>query len=265
GCSPDSTDEGNGITDSNLDAGFSVTPSDASGNRYTLQANPGGGFLGDSWDLGTGAGLFPGESVQEAFFPDAGTYQVTHQTAGRGGLPVTAVQTITVPTSDPEAGNRVINGIFANGSTTGWTVLDISPSGASVTFSADGATFIGTGYNQKAIYQAIEIEAGESYKIDMKVSGPGSINTWLEVYASPQAPTPGADYTADGKRMGLSTWDGCATSLFSGQLSVVGCVGSGNEVTFPTSGTIYLLIKSGGDNIGGGPITVTNIEFRKVS
>ena len=52
------------------------------------------------------------------------------------------------------------------------------------------------------------------------------------------------------------------SGAFEGKLSVVGCVGSGNKVTFDQSGTIYLLVKSGGESLGSTGISITNVEMR---
>lgn len=264
-CQPEEFDAGNGLADPNVDATFAISQVDNAGNRYELQPTT-DGVIRHLWELGDGSpAYFSNKDAEEVFFPDAGTYTVSHTAFGRGGLSNTTMQEIVVATSDPVAGNLVKGGKFENTEDHAqWTVLNIGNPGTAWTLNSGSATITGGGWNQQAIYQAIQVEANKEYSIDMIVSGAGSVNTWFEVYASTTAPTPGSDYSADGRRMGLSTWDGCATSSFNGKLSVVGCVGSGNVVSFPQSGTIYLLIKCGGENIGTTGITIDNVEFRGV-
>lgn len=262
-CQPEEFDSGNGLSDPNVDATFTITPIEGSANKFKLVAET-NNVISNGWNLGDGV-EYRGGQTEEIFLPDAGTYTITHTAYGRGGLSNSMSQELVVATSDAAAGNLVRGGKFENAEDHGeWTVLNISASGTSWAFNPGNATVTGGGWNQQGIYQAIEIEANKEYSIDMFVSGSGSVNTWFEVYASPTAPTQGSDYSADGKRMGLSTWDGCATSSFSGKLSALGCVGSGNVVSFPESGTIYLLIKCGGENIGTTGITIDNVEFRGV-
>ena len=149
-----------------------------------------------------------------------------------------------------------------------WTVLPISASGATWTFNQGSATIHSDGgWAQQGIYQAIEVIKDKEYTIDMLVSGKTFNETWFEVYAGTSLPVGGQEY-GDNKVMGLSTWDGCATAPFSGRLSVVGCVKNSstdtvsNVVKFDTSGTIYLVIRSGGNVFHPDGITVTNIEMR---
>lgn len=263
-CQPDEETSGNGLSDPNVDATFTVLQTDEAGNKFQVEGQT-ANILRHQWELGDGSPAYFSEFTQDIFFPDAGTYTIKHTAFGRGGLSNTTMQEIVVATSDPVAGNLVKGGKFENAEDYAeWTVLNIGNPGTTWTFNPGTATISGGGWNQQAIYQAIQVEANKEYSIDMIVSGAGAVNTWFEVYASPTAPTPGTDYSADGRRIGLSTWDGCATSAFNGKLSIVGCVGSGNVVSFPQAGTIYLLIKCGGENIGTTGITIDNVEFRGV-
>ena len=78
-------------------------------------------------------------------------------------------------------------------------------------------------------------------------------------------PVAGQDYNDGGIRIGLSTWSGCGKSPFDGLLSSLSCSGSGNVVSFPTSGTVYYVIRSGGSSLGTTGIKVTNIDFRRTN
>ncbi len=264
-CQPEEFNSGNGLTDPNLDASFTITPISGAVNRYTLQTNS-NNYLSSKWDIGEGP--YSGNSVEEIFLPDAGTYSISHTAIGKGGVGVTSTQELIVAESDPVAGNLVRGGKFLDPSDHAeWTVLQISPSGAQWTFNEGSATITAGGWNQQGIYQTIEVEGNKDYAIDMLVSGEACTETWFEVYAGTTPPVVGQDYT-DTKIMGLSTWDGCATSTFSGRLSVVGCVQNSqtqsisNIVNFNTSGTIYLVIRSGGNVLPASGITIKNVEMR---
>jgi hypothetical protein len=261
GCQPEEfSGGGNGLSDPNVDASFTIAPVEGANNTYLLEAQR-TNVISSKWDIGEGP--YSGDHTEQIFLPDAGTYTITHTAIGRGGESNTASDEIVVEQSDPAAGNLVQGGKFENGEDhEKWTVLNISASGTSWAFNSGNAAVTGSGYNQQGIYQAIQVQANKEYKIDMRVFGSGAVNTWFEVYVSQTPPVQGTDYSADGRRMGLSTWDGCATDPFDGKLSNIGCVGSGNTVSFSESGTVYLVIKCGGENIGASGISVTNVEMR---
>jgi hypothetical protein len=122
----------------------------------------------------------------------------------------------------------------------------------------------GGNWGHSGVYQVVDVRANKKYKIDMNVKGSGASDTWFEVYVSPTAPTQGSDYSAGGIREGLSTWAGCGNSNFDGLLSKIQCSGNGNIVTFSTSGKVYIVIKSGGSNLGTTGITMSKIDFRRI-
>jgi len=265
-CQPDDFSGGNGLSDPNVDASFTITQIAGSSNRYLLAAQP-NGVLSSKWDIG--AGIYIGDMNETIFLPDAGVYTISHIAVGRGGSTNTESQELVVPESDPLAGNLVEGGKFDTAEDIAkWTILPIGDPGAAWSFNDGKATIHSDGdYHQQGIYQAIEVVKDMEYTIDMSVSGGTFNNSWFEVYAGTTPPVPGPDYT-DNKVMGLSTWDGCATAPFSGRLSSVGCVKNSktdtvtNIVKFDASGTIYLVIRSGGEGYDAGGITVDNIEFR---
>lgn len=271
-CQPDELGTGNGLSDPNVDAAFTVTPIEGVTNRYRLEAQT-SNVLSSKWDVGDG--VFSGKMVEEVFFPDAGTYTVTHIAIGKGGETNSSSKEIVVAVSDPVSGNLVKGGKFADATAhSEWTIQPISDSGASWVLNEGSATIFSTSaWAQQGIYQAIEVEKDKVYAIDMKVSGGGGfIETWFEVYVGTTAPVDGVEYTANGttdfKIMGLSTWDGCATAPFSGRLTNLGCVKNSktdaidNTITFAESGTIYLYIRSGGNIYDPAGITITNVEMR---
>jgi len=261
-CQPDEFDSGNGLSDPAVDASFTILPVEGAPNKFVLRMD-GKNVLSNKWDIGKGA--FSGSESQEVFLADAGTYTIGHTVTGRGGLKNTMTQELVVATSDPAAGNMIKGSKFLNAEDHAqWTVLHISGTATNWTFNEGSATIKGGSSAQQGIYQAIQVEANKKYTLDMKVWGSGATNTWFEVYVSPTAPTQNSDYSAGGKRIALNTWAGCGNTPFNGFLSTVGCGGDnlGPVVQFPTSGTVYFVIKSGGDNLGETGISITDVEFR---
>lgn len=264
GCQSEAID--NGLSNDNFSATFEVKPVAGSANRFVLNATT-PNLLGSKWNLGDGSGTYLGQMQEPIFLPDAGTYVVEHTAIGKGGSQKTATQTINVATSDVNSGNLVQGGKFLNAADHAkWTVLNIAGNSTRWTFGAGFARINGTsgGWDQQGIFQAVNVIGGKRYKIDMNVAGSAAVNTWFEVYIGTAVPVQNTDYTSLGRRVGLSTWDGCATSTYDGKLSTLRCVGSGEIVTFPTSQTVYFLIKSGGNNLGATGITIRNVEFRGI-
>ena len=267
-CQPEELGEGNGLTTADLDASFTIAQVVDANNTYLLTANT--SYISSSWDLDIGAGFSMGAKTKEVFYPDAGSYAIQHKVTGVGGALETVTQTLDVVTSDPVAGNIVKGGKFEDaGDHTEWTVLNISASGANLTFNDGSATIYSTEeWAQVGLFQAIEVVKDKEYAIDMIVSAEGGFtNTWFEVFAGTTPPVQGQEYS-ENKIMGLSTWDGCATAAFSGWLSEVGCVKNSNTdtidntVTFSESGTIYLVVRSGGQEYDASGISITNVEMR---
>ena len=260
GCQPDEVTTGNGLSDPNVDASFTVEAVSGEPNRFVLEASN-DNVLKSLWN--TGDGFYKGAFTEEIFLPDAGTYTITHQAYGRGGVVNETSQEVNVATSDPVAGNLIKGGSFeTQADYDEWTILQISDSGAYWTFNEGSANIVAGNNNQQGLYQAVSVEANKTYTIDMKVFGSGATDTWFEVYVSPTPPVQNQDYSADGTRIGLNTWAGCGNSAFEGKLSKISCSGSGNSISFEQSGTVYVVIKSGGKNLGSTGISITNVEFR---
>jgi len=258
----------NPLLATNVDASFTITPVAGAMNTYLLTAQP-VGVISSKWDTGDGAS--PGKMNQVISLPDAGTYTITHTAIGAGAAMGTSDQQIVVAQTDPAKGNLVQGGKFATPADQAkWTSAQLSSSGAAFwSFANNSATIhLPGGGAQEGIYQAIEVVKDREYTIDMTISCPAGLDeTWFEVYAGKSAPVPGTEYK-ENKVMGISTWDGCGTSKFSGRLSGVGCVKNdatktvSNVVKFSESGTIYLVIRSGSGKTGNEPITITKVEFR---
>lgn len=260
GCFPDEF-ESNGLTETSLDATFTITPDGSSANRFTLHANA-ANYITSKWDLGDGSPAFMGGPQEEIFLPDAGSYTVTHYAVGRGGFQESESLPLVVATSDLNAGNLVLGGKMSEGDDTNWEFVSYS-AGVNVAMVDGKMVWTGGGWGQAGIYQAIEVEGGKKYRVDMLVSGSGATNTWFEVYVGQATPVPGSDYNDGGKRLALNTWTGCGTSAFNGKLSVLSCDGTNKGVfTFEESGTAYLFIRGGGENLGTSGISIDNVELR---
>lgn len=258
----------NGLTATNVDASFTITPVAGKVNTYALTAQP-KGVIFSKWDIGYGA--YTGKMTEEIVLPDAGTYTITHTAIAAGGATAEVSQDIVVAQSDPNKPNLVKGGFFNDAADVAqWTSAKLSSTGAAFwSFNSGSATIHSPGgWAQEGIYQAIDVVKDKEYTIDMLVSCPsGSDESWLEVYAGKSVPQNGVEYK-DNKVMGLSTWDGCAKSAFIGRLSNVGCIKNdatssvSNVVKFDATGKIYLLIRSGGNNFTKDGITIGRIEMR---
>jgi len=160
--------------------------------------------------------------------------------------------------------NLVAGGTFDPGDESKWIVSNITP-GVTVTIANGKALYQGGSWGQAAIYQPIQVEANVKYQLDMDVSGSGATDVWFEVYVGQTPPQLGQDYNNGGIRLSLNTWDGCGNTPFNGPLTQISCAGVGKGVIqFATSGTVYLLIKSGGGNLGATGISVDNVEMRAI-
>ncbi|MEO6733177.1 MAG: PKD domain-containing protein [Ferruginibacter sp.] len=210
-----------------------------------------------SWDFGdkstASTNMSPGHS-----YMDEGTYTVALTVTGRDGSTKTVSKPITV-TAPP---NLVQGGKFDVGDENKWTLLNISP-GVAVSYTGGKAVWKGGGWGHAGIYQAIQVEANKKYQVNITVSGSGASDTWFEVYVGKAAPVQGQDYSDGGTRLALNTWNGCGKTAFSGPLTSLSCGGQGGGVVeFTTAGTVYLVIRGGGDNLGTTGISVDNVELR---
>lgn len=263
GCKPENFENGNGLTDPNFTAAFSVNPVPGKENYYALQATE-TGVLGIKWDMGDGSGPRNGKAIDTAFFPDAGKYTITLTAIGKGGVSQSASQDVTVANSDPKAGNLLLGAKMQPGDEPYWKNLQIS-NGVTFTMKDGKMVAMGGSGGHAAVYQAVDVVAGQKYNVDMTISGSGATDTWFEVYADTKVPTDGQDYSSDNKLLSLNTWGGCGNAAFSGSLSAISCSGNGNSISFPNGGTIYLVIKSGGLDLGTTGISFTNVSLRGIN
>ena len=260
-CKPEELTKDNGLTDTNVDATFTITPVQGKLNTYALKANT-AGIIGVKWDKGDGSGFAAGKLVDTIVYDDAGTYTLTAEAVGRGGAKGTSSKQVIVATSIPIEGNLLKGAKMDAGDEAFWLPISYT---AGVNFSLANGKMLAMGgsFGHAGIYQAVQLVAGKKYKIDMNVSGAGATDTWFEVYLGTTAPGAG-DYNSGGNRMGLNTWTGCGSSAFNGKLSALSCVGSGSVVTAAATGTAYLVIRTGGGNLGTTGISIDNVSLVEV-
>jgi len=259
GCSTDITDNGL-ATKETLSADFTVTPVASSPNKFVVTANS-ENYILSQWNLDDGAGFVNGSTKFDLFLPDAGTYTIKHNAIGIGGIVgATASKTVVIATSDPNSGNLIVGGKFATDNDIAkWTL--INPNATSWIFANGKATLKST----NGIYQAINVIAGKSYKINMLASSTsGCTDTWFEVYCGYGAPVQGTDYNEGGKLYSINTWDGNGKTPFNGKISTIGTKAADNTGVFVATrtGTVYLVIRGGGGLQDG--ISITNVEFRGI-
>ncbi|HYE54620.1 MAG TPA: hypothetical protein VD996_07240, partial [Chitinophagaceae bacterium] len=214
--------EDRGLTESNLDASFTLTPVAGRMNTFMAQVKD-SSYIMSKWDLGTGS-IVAGRSTQEVFLPDAGKYTITHYAVGRGGATFSSSQEVTIATSDPARGNIVKGGKFETADDEAqWTRLTITA--PAITWTRTGGKMVATGgsWGHSAIYQAIQVEANKDYRFAMQVSGSGASDVWFEVYFGTATPVQNNDYSSGGIAIGLNTWAGCGNTAFNGNIATIGC------------------------------------------
>jgi hypothetical protein len=237
-CQPDEPSVGNGLSDPNADATFTIAPVAGVVNKYTLTSQT---------------------------FNVIGTYTINHKVLGRGGvLSAAKSQVLIVPTTDPNGGNLVAGGKFANPTDWAkWTKTTANTS-ATIVYGDKYAKLSASGWAGQGIYQKISVVAGKKYKIDMLTSSTtGCQDTWFEVYCGYKVPVDGQDYNDGGMLRSINTWDGCGNVPFSSKISAIGCKPSNNLGIFTatSTGDVYLVIRGGGFDMKDG-IKMTNIEMR---
>lgn len=256
-----------GLTESNLDASFTMTPVAGKMNTFFVQVKD-SSYILSKWDFGNGT-VAIGKASQEVFFPDAGAYTITHYAVGKGGATFTSTQNVTIATSDPAKGNLVKGGKFETAADeANWSKITISDPAITWTRTNGKMVAAGGNWGHSAIYQAIQVEANKDYRFGMTVSGSGATDTWFEVYFGTATPVNGSDYSSGGIAIALNTWAGCGNTTFGDNIAKIGCagalVGKNGVIRFAQAGTVYLLIKTGGANLGTTGISIDNVELRGV-
>lgn len=215
----------------------------------------------DAWfvhfNFGDNSGA-EGLEARKTYFK-AGEYEVRFKIITEGGE---ASITETIVIEQDFAGPDLIeNGGFDTDAS--WTVLEISP-GVEVNIANGEAAWSGGSWGNAAIFQKIEVEADKEYQINMDVRGGGLSDCWFEVFIGTLQPQQGVDYSDGGIQIGMSTWEGCGVDDFMGALTDVACVGNGGAFSWSSPGEAYIVIKSGGANMGDQGVTIDNIAIRSL-
>lgn len=214
------------------------------------------------WDFGDRSDKATDATVTHTY-AKGGKYMVTFSARAKGGTTVVTEELVLPIPPAPPANDLVKGGNMSDASN--WTQYGTGATLTTATFENGVLNFSnGTGNAQTnvLIFQEFEVQANVEYTLSADVSGSGATNSWLEFYISPEAPVDGADFSTNLVKK-LSTWDGCMTSAFSGDLFEFCDATVTNKVTFPTSGPVYLVIKAGSwdGNLGAEGITIDNVSL----
>jgi len=245
------------VAPANSDAEFTYFSDSDNPNLLTFKGSPSAETWYSHWNFGDNTSA-EGLEVQKTFYLK-GEYDVKFKIFTEGGT-AESTQKIVIE-NDFTGSNLVSNGKLDNDSS--WNLLSISP-GVDITFQDGKATWSGGGWGQAGIYQQFDVEVNKTYQIQMDVAGSGMSDCWFEVYIGSTTPTDGVDYTDGGIRLGLNTWDGCGIEPFDGPLTSLSCsVGGGDgSFEFNENKSVYIVIRSGGANLGTSGVSVDNVAVR---
>ncbi len=244
------------ILPTSADAAFNYSIDAGNPNVIHFSATPLVDTWYTHWNFGDGTGAEGYEATKTYF--DQGNYDVRFRIFTEGGY-ADSTQTIVIANNYVDEKNIVKNGTFSSDEY--WDILQISP-GMDISIAEGKATWMGGSGGHAGIYQAVEVEAGVEYQVEMNISGSGATDSWFEIYAGKVEPQQGVDYSDGGMLLGLNTWSGCGDSPFDGLITDLSCNGGDGSVTFSESGTIYLVIRGGGNSFGADGISIDNVEMR---
>jgi hypothetical protein len=169
------------------------------------------------------------------------------------------------------AQNLISNGTFDDG--TGWTVInhyEAANTLGSVTFSGGAATFNETAagdWKHMGIYTSLSLDPG-LYQFDMSMAYTDINDCWGEVYIGAAEPVQNADYSGDQQVLkAYNAWDCPDVKTYSGLATASGCDGATNPGQFEitTSGTYYILFRTGGSTYGSTGIVIDNMSLLDVT
>ncbi|WP_461643453.1 hypothetical protein [Labilibaculum euxinus] len=124
--------------------------------------------------------------------------------------------------SDPISGNLIRGGKFTSEDDIAeWTIGGTGAGNGTWNFNDGNANLTTPSWGGNGIYQAIQVEEGRSYQIDMYISSTtGCSDTWFEVYCGYSDPeTVSGDYNEGEKLLSINTWDGSGTTPFAGKFT----------------------------------------------
>ena len=218
------------------------------------------------WDLGNGATV-SGDSVT-VFYPDVDTYNIVLTLVTSGGMASASI-THSQTVADPKSGNLVKGGKFANAADIAqWTIQRINDNVNSTIAFANGwvtVTNVAESWGQLAIYQPIQVVAGQKYQVNLNFKTAGVFNGWFKIYACTTQPTQMVEYTGPIEVTEIGIWGsvGSVSGLLTNIYNPDAGIKSHDIVTFATSGTIWLEIQAGAEQLKGG-VSFTDVQFRGV-
>jgi hypothetical protein len=162
--------------------------------------------------------------------------------------------------------NLISNGTFDDA--TGWTVVNqygSDSTNGSVSFNNGTATVSKIdpsdgGWIHMGFYTSVDLTAGW-YQFDMDMNFDGISEIWGEVYLGEMEPAQNEEYSGDLQVIkAYNAWD--CTQTYSGSAVAAGCDTTNPGLFFiPSSGTYYLLFRSGGSNFGATGVELDNFSL----
>ncbi|MEQ8474252.1 MAG: PKD domain-containing protein [Marinoscillum sp.] len=158
---------------------------------------------------------------------------------GTTGLVLDDMVLIGLDTTPLVEGDNILSGSDMEDESA-WTVTNVGLTLTTVAFS-DGAMKFTNGSDpvqtNVGVWQSVEVEAGQKYRLKATVVDPGATGSWIEFYAHTTEPSEGTDYT-------------------EGRIEI------GEDTSFEEAGTVYFLIKVGSwdGNLGSG-VTIDDVQL----
>jgi hypothetical protein len=244
GCKKESNNsyEVYGTVDS-LKASFTVTPVSGSNTKFVVINTTTGDCVATYWNLDQGGGYAGGKATDTAFFPLAGTYNITMQALDkRGHLYTAGPKAVTTTVNDL----RYIlkGGQMRPGDDAYWSIFNQGPKNGIWTL-ANGYYTVTNNPNNTGIYQAVQLVGGKKYNVSITYEARSYNSTWGETWIGKFQPVNGSDYAANAPSSGngssstptFVSWSSSTTALTSGTKT--------STFTPATSGTYYFTIKVG--------------------
>jgi PKD repeat protein len=223
-------------------------------------------YFGESylWDFGDGEGTSTEENPTYTYTAE-GTYTVKLTVSNTDG----SDEVLTDVTFGASL-NLINNGTFTDDS--GWTIVnqyEAANTNGSVTIADGVATFNETtssDWKHMGIYTSVELEPG-TYQFDMDMTYTSINDIWGEVYIGASQPFDNSEYSGDQQVLkAYNAWDCGGIKTYSGSAIASGCDGSANPGQFEitSSGTYYILFRTGGGTYGTTGIVIDNMSLLKI-
>jgi PKD repeat protein len=163
------------------------------------------------------------------------------------------------------AQNLITNGTFDDA--TGWTVVNqygtdstngsVAITGGTVTIGKIDPT--DGGWIHMGLYTSVNLTAGW-YQFDMDMTYDGINDIWGEVFIGSVQPVENTEYSGDQQVIkAYNAWDCGSIKTYSGSAVAAGCdTSSPGKFQITSTGTYYILFRTGGGTFGASGITLDN-------